>query len=133
MLVTKTNSFSRGQISGFGARIAADPASSPMLVSKSKLMQAWPDLWIWSTDGNFYHFPCKEFMKGRAMHKFQISRRSIMKPQLQVAWPVAMFIKDNHVMSSRPPRTEMTFPGQTGSAGTQAASFSKPRWPFYQG
>ena len=24
----------------------------------------------------------------------------------------------------------MSFPGQTGSAGTQAASFSKPRWLF---
>ena len=41
-----------------------------------------------------------------------------------------MFIKDNDAMSFRPPRTEMSFPGQTGSAGTQAASFSKPRWLF---
>ena len=42
MLVSKTNSFSRGQVSGFGARI------------------------------NFYHFPCKEFINGRAMYKFEI-------------------------------------------------------------
>ena len=44
-----------------------DPASSHMLVSK-KISR------IWSTDGNFYHFPCKEFINCRAMRKLEISR-----------------------------------------------------------
>ena len=35
---------------------------------------------IWSTDCNFYHFPCKEFINSRAMYKFQISRRNKRKP-----------------------------------------------------
>ena len=31
---------------------------------------------IWSTDCIFYNFPCKEFINGRAMGKFEISRRN---------------------------------------------------------
>ena len=30
-----------------------------------------PDLWISSTDGKFYHFPCKEFINGRAIRKLE--------------------------------------------------------------
>ena len=51
-------------------------------------------------DCNFYHFSCKEFINGRAMDKFEISRRNERKPQPQAAWPVAMFIKDNHLKAS---------------------------------
>ena len=73
-------------------------------------MQALPDLWIWSTDCNFYNFPCKEFINRRAMHKFEISRRNERKPQPQVAWPVAMFIKDNlaKVLSASQDRNELS-------------------------
>ena len=73
MPVSKINSFSRGQIAGFGARIV-----------------------IFTNN-----FPCKEFINRRAMHKFEISRRNERKPQPQVAWPAAMFIKDNHLKSQR--------------------------------
>ena len=31
-------------------------------------------------DGNFYHFPCKEFINGRAVRIIEISRRKKRKP-----------------------------------------------------
>ena len=152
MLVSKTNSFSRGQVFGFGARIAIFTISRVKNLStagpctnlrfREERKETWLTLpvviclpqrlihsavakyvWIWCTDCNFYHFPCKEFINGRAMDKFEILRKNERKPQPQVAWPVAMFIKDNHLKSSRHPRTETSFPGQTGLAGTQACQF----------
>ena len=59
------------------------------------LSQRLSNACVASTDYNFYHVPCKEFINRRAMNKFEISRRNERKPQPQVAWPVAMFIKDN--------------------------------------
>ena len=52
-----------------------DPASSHMLVSKTNIFSRGQiNLWIWTTDSNFYHVPCKEFINGRAVRKFKISK-----------------------------------------------------------
>ena len=39
--------------------------------SVNNVVAKWPDLWISSTDGKFYHFPCKEFINGRAIRKLE--------------------------------------------------------------
>ena len=90
MLVSKTNSFSRGQISGFGARMAI------FTFSRVKNL---------STAGPCAKLRFREETQGNLSHKWR------------------MFIKDNHLRSSRPPRTEMSFPEKTGPAGAQAGQF----------
>ena len=52
-----------------------DPASSHMLVSKTNSFSRGQIVWIWSTDCNFYHFSRKEFINGRAVRKFKISKK----------------------------------------------------------
>ena len=156
MLVSKTNSFSRDQISGFGAWMAiftisrvknlstaepcaklifreetkgnvVDPASSHMLVSKSNSFSrdqisgfgARMAIFIISRVKNLSTAePCAK-LKFREETKGTSATSGLANGHVY-----------HHAMSSRPPRTEMSFPGETGSAGRQAASFSKPRWLF---
>ena len=75
-------------------------------------MAKWPDLWIWSTDCNFYNFPYKEFISGRATHEFWVSSKNEVAVLSRQQQPNDYFY-----------RSELSFPGQK----------SNVCWPFYQG
>ena len=83
----------------------------------------WPDLWIWSTDCNFYNFPYKEFINGRATHEFWVSSKNKVAVLSRQQQPNDYFY-----------RGELSFPGQKSNVCWpfwQGPS-QWPQWPFYQ-
>ena len=89
-------------------------------------MQAWPDLWIWSTDCIFYNFLYKEFINRRAMHKFEISKGNLSHKWLgQLPCLSRIILK---VLSASQDRNEL--PGANRGTSWPVLAQNQPRWPF---